>query len=662
MSISYFPSCKQTDPAGMVSLAEIAERTCKPSPYVIQTVENVRRLVNKGDEEAAKAEKRKLPCVTLAGIFSERNNASLIRHSGLVTIDFDHLYDTLLTEACEKLINDPHVVSLFTSPSGCGLKGAVRVEPVPTCNDEHRSAWFAIQRYFKETYGLDLDTNGKDVSRLCYLSHDPDCHYNETAEVFLTGDWQPEHPNVVQPPEEHGEHEDQEGGGDPFIYHKNDCGNAAMFCDRWQSEVAYIPERDNWLTWEGRWVRDMNGGITRRAGQLAVEMLEEVDKMPSFTEQQIKAKKLARQSAVRCGDNRAIRPMIDLSKAVLKIQMPAAKIDADPFLLGATNAVIDLKTGVVREYCREDFITQTVGVAYDPTAECPRWLQFVEEIFPDPEVSRYVWKAAGYSLTGEVKEKCFFFLHGSGDNGKSRFLSALALVMGEYAERAGKGLTAANARGDYPLREARKIVGKRLVLASETEDRERLNVGVIKDITGGDSMDAAQLYEKPITFKPVCKIWIAGNHKPTIADAGPAIWGRVRLIPFDRIFTAEEKDLDLEAKLTAEAPGILKWLVEGCLLWQQEGLIPPARVVEAVDDYRKEEDTLAEFIEECTRVSAMSFITQASLFEKYQAWATESGMRCPLTKRALAKHLRERKWVSHRGNQGVHMWMGVTIQ
>ena len=185
-------------------------------------------------------------------------------------------------------------------------------------------------------------------------------------------------------------------------YSDNDAGHAERFCARWQEEIAYVPERDLWLTWEGRWKRDGNGGLVRRAIELSREMLLAAASTPCQSEEDIKRRNAAIKSAMRWGNKAVIAPMLDLSKAFLSIQIPVAKLDSDPFLVGAENAVIDLRTGESRPYSRDDYITQTLGTHFDPQATCPRWLRFMEEVFPDEEVRRYVWKAAGYSLTGEI--------------------------------------------------------------------------------------------------------------------------------------------------------------------------------------------------------------------------------------------------------------------
>jgi|GEM_PF-1952875 len=663
--ISCFKTCKETEPVGEISISDVVEFIRNPKQKTVRIVAEIRRLVALGDKESedqAREIKKGLAAVTLSGTFERRNKASLVNHSGLITIDFDKLTPDELDAAWTKLTTDPHVIIAFRSPSGAGIKGAVRV-PVPESDAGHLSAWLACERYFRETHGLTLDPSGKDVCRLCYFSHDADCFHNESALRLDTSHWQPVPPAPSQRSSEHPPNQASEPPQDceqSVEYLDNDAGHAARYCDRWETEVAYIPEREYWLTWDGRWKRDNNGGLTRRAIELSREMLISAAEIPCATAADVTRRNIATKAAMRWGDKKVIAPMLDLSRSFLKVQIPSGEVDADLFLVGAQNAVIDLKTGEVREYSRDDYITKTLGTGYEENAQCPRWIQFLEEIFPDEEVRRYVWKAAGYSLTGDMREKCFFFLHGCGDNGKSKFLSALEYVFGNYADQAGKRLTVSNQRGDYPLREVAKIDGKRLVLASETEDRERMNTVVIKTITGGDSMDAAGVYERHYTFKPACKIWFAGNHKPSVPDTGPALWERVRLIPFERTFTEEEMDRDLESKLLAEAPGILKWLVQGCLLWQREGLIPPARVVEAVADYRREEDTLGDFIDECTRQCADATILHADIFRTYQEWTRENGMRFPCTKKGLAKQLREKGWASRNGAQGRLLWIGMT--
>jgi putative DNA primase/helicase len=258
-----------------------------------------------------------------------------------------------------------------------------------------------------------------------------------------------------------------------------------------------------------------------------------------------------------------------------RILLSVSQLDNDPWLVGAKNAVIELKTNTIREYSRHDYITRTLGCEVDPQSTCPRWEQFMEEVFPDSELRHYVHKALGYTLTGNTEEECFFFCHGTGRNGKSKTITTAEHVFGGLWARAGKGIIAASSWRDYPIRELADIVGARFIIASETKEGEQLNEDVIKDLTGNDSLRAEHKYEKAFTFRAVGKLWICGNHKPKIGGTDDGIWERVRLIPFTEKFEGDRADPKLGEKLTEEAPGILNWMVKGCLLWRKEGLTPP---------------------------------------------------------------------------------------
>jgi putative DNA primase/helicase len=175
-------------------------------------------------------------------------------------------------------------------------------------------------------------------------------------------------------------------------------------------------------------------------------------------------------------------------------------------------------------------------------------------------------------------------------------------------------------------------------------------------------MKGAFLYENKFTFKPECKLWIAGNHKPRIHGTDSGIWGRVRLIPFTRSFAPEEREPGLDQKLQAERSGILNWLIAGCLLWRKEGLNPPPGIKAAVADYRSEEDKLADFIKECVSVNEPhGSLLHSELFASYQSWAARAGVRFTSTSKGLSKDLRERAWLGD-DKSGQLKWHGVLLR
>jgi putative DNA primase/helicase len=197
--------------------------------------------------------------------------------------------------------------------------------------------------------------------------------------------------------------------------------------------------------------------------------------------------------------------------------------------------------------------------------------------------------------------------------------------------------------------------------ASETDECDRFNESVIKDITGGESMRGAFLYEDAFTFKPACKLWIAGNHKPRIHGTDNGIWRRVRLIPFTRTFSPEERDPELATKLRGEASGILNWLIAGCLLWKAEGLNPPAEIAAAVEGYRSEQDVLADFLDECvSRDDPSATLPHSQLYRAYEEWAKKFGHR-PASSKTLAQRLRDRAWESRRTEKVKCLWVGIQL-
>jgi putative DNA primase/helicase len=453
-----------------------------------------------------------------------------------------------------------------------------------------------------------------------------------------------------------------EAGKDVFT--PNDAGRAHRFVSQFSEEIRFVPERQIWLTWEGgRWQLDRDGAVERLAVKLSRELLREAAQIPGVDDEAAKKRVAASTEALAFGDRRNISDFLALAKVDQRILLSVSQLDNEPWLVGAKNAVIELKTGTVREYSRNDYITRTLACDVDPQATCPRWEQFMKEVFPDSDLRRYVHKAIGYTLTGDTSEQCFLFCYGTGHNGKSKFIETIEHVLGELSSRAGKGIVAASYRGDYPLRELADIVGARFILASETEEGERLNEGVIKDLTGPDSLRAEHKYERAFSFQAVGKLWIYGNHKPTIRGTDGGIWRRVRLLPFTEKFEGDRDDRNLGAKLRAEAAGILNWMVRGCLLWQKEGLKAPKAVATAVADYRAEEDTLADFLAECTAdMPPGGSVAHSALFECYREWAVTNGLRYPLTSRLLARRLRERGQRDTKDSEGNRRWVGFQLK
>jgi putative DNA primase/helicase len=333
------------------------------------------------------------------------------------------------------------------------------------------------------------------------------------------------------------------------------------------------------------------------------------------------------------------------------------KWDCDPWLLGAGNGVIDLKSGELREGAPEDRITMHVPSDFDLEAECPRWEKFLREIFCDNEdVIHYIQRAVGYSLTGDTSEQCLFLCWGVGSNGKSTFLNVLYYVLGDYALNLPFSAFELKARASIP-NDVATIAGRRFVTAVETNAETRLNEARVKALTGGDSITARFLYGEHFTFTPAAKFWLAFNDKPVINDTTHAMWRRVRLIPFTRTFAKNEK---LESELKGEAEGILAWAVVGCLLWQGLGLDEPDVVTVATEDYRAESDAIGDFISECCNQASDARVLTQVMYDAYKGWAGEDAVSLKAFTRRLQQKGFEKKQCKAFENRWT--WFGLGLK
>jgi putative DNA primase/helicase len=202
----------------------------------------------------------------------------------------------------------------------------------------------------------------------------------------------------------------------------------------------------------------------------------------------------------------------------------------------------------------------------------------------DSELITYERRVLGYALTGIVREHALFFGYGTGANGKSVLLSTVAGILGDYHKTAPiETFTASNV--DRHPTDLAMLRGARLVTATETEEGRQWAESRIKSLTGGDRVSARFMRQDFFEFMPQFKLVIAGNHKPSLRSVNEAIRRRFNLVPFTVTIPVEERDLNLRDKLKAEWPGILRWLVDGCLAWQREGLSAPAAVRNATSAY-----------------------------------------------------------------------------
>lgn len=300
--------------------------------------------------------------------------------------------------------------------------------------------------------------------------------------------------------------------------------------------------------------------------------------------------------------------------------------DCDPWVVGTPGGVVDLKNGRSRPAAPSDMITKRLSVAPAQTPQCPRWLKFLDESTGgDFDLIRFLQQWCGYSLTGITREHALVFMYGGGGNGKSVFLNTLSGILGDYATQASMDTFTASKHDRHPT-DLAALRGSRVVTASETEEGRAWAEARIKALTGGDKISARFMRQDFFEFTPQFKLIIAGNHRPTLRNIDPAMQRRLNIVPFTR--KPATPDHDLENKLKAEFPGILRWMIDGALDWQQNGLIRPDSVSAATAAYFEENDLFGTFLQERCETDTDNdrwFESAAGLFKRWQEYAIAAG-------------------------------------
>jgi putative DNA primase/helicase len=445
---------------------------------------------------------------------------------------------------------------------------------------------------------------------------------------------------------------------DYSFYPATDAGHAGAFIRRFGHKLKYVAEWKCWLIWSGeRWVRDNVSGreINQLVEQHANALLAEAEQAG----QEWRRKELYLRARQMGSSNRR-EAMLRLARHSDAVAVSLKDIDADPWLAGVTNGVVDLRTGRLKKSSQEIIVTKVMGAAFIPKAKCPRWMRFLNEVFRgDQEIIDFVQRLFGYALTGTTQEQCFAFLYGQGANGKSTLVETLLRVFGDYGRRVGKNLIAKSRNGGQPEHEIAELHGCRLAVASEVAEGDRINEDIIKDISGGDTLRGCRKYEHAFQFDSQSLLLIYGNHKPDIRGTDEGIWRRVRLVPFLASFTEAKADRSLPQHLAKEADGIFRWLVEGCKKWRRLGLNTPNSVMEAVTAYRNDSDILSDFISERLVCDSACRVTRSALYSDYRDWAKENGYQ-PCSQKTFTMRFREKgKATETKTDGGQRFWNGI---
>lgn len=345
------------------------------------------------------------------------------------------------------------------------------------------------------------------------------------------------------------------------------------------------------------------------------------------------------------------------AKSVRQFATTSQDWNRNPLLLGTPGGTVDLCTGELRPGDPNDLISRLTAVApipldeFDPVRDCPLWMKFLNEALAgDAEAIRFLQMWGGYSLTGVTKEHALVFVYGPGGSGKSTAINTMADIIGEYATNMATSTLTATKHDAHP-EELARLDGARMAWASETEKGRAWAENRIKSLTGGDKITARNMRQNSFEFTPQMKLVIVGNNQPSLTTVDDAIKRRFIILPFDH--PPKVKDPDLPNKLRAEWPGILSWMIQGCLDWQANGLIRPEIARRATESYFDQQDVFGQWLEEHCMIGKQEADTTTKLWDSWQSFAYRQGEAPGSRQRTFPETLSQRGFEAIKNTNGI---------
>jgi putative DNA primase/helicase len=434
---------------------------------------------------------------------------------------------------------------------------------------------------------------------------------------------------------------------------ETDAANAQRLVHWFGDDIRHVAEW-GWITWQGtRWERTLDDYMFPYAIKTAQEITLEAEGLRATKKKgEKKSQKESRLSwAAASQSSQHLRAMVTIAASLVKAR--PEEFDRAPYLFNVLNGTLDLRSGEKRPQSRDDYITLLAPHIHDPTAKCPRFVCFLREIMDgDEELANYLARWIGYTITGETKEQALLLLHGEGGhNGKSRLLTVLRALLGDYARTAAFDAFVGRRWAGSTRDDLVDLRGARLVCASEGDESTPINETLVKKLTGQDEVSCRAAYEKQAHITFMFKAWLASNEYPKIRGQDDSIWRRIKRVPFKVSFTGEKDDKNLAEKLTAELPGLLNLAIREAGRWYKEGIPECAKVSAAVKEYRTEmaEDVQRWIDARCARDKSIEE-QSGILFTDYEGYCESRNMG-PLTKNSFGRALTALGYGSRKGEK-----------
>ena len=410
------------------------------------------------------------------------------------------------------------------------------------------------------------------------------------------------------------------GGDRGHSLERSDVAMSDALVRRYSGELRFCKALGGWHQWTGtHWAADEQEHATEcikaMAREIAGTAADALD--PGLM-----------KDAKRIGSGTGAQSILTFARSAPGVVFAAKDANADPWLVNVQNGTIDLRTRQLRPHAKADLITRCCPVEYDSNATAPMFEKFLQEVQPREDVRAYLGRLFGYAANGVVREHALGVLWGCGANGKSVLADVVTHVLGDYAKPGPSSLIVHDGKHTPHPTDVASCVGSRLVVVHETKRGASFDASKVKLLTGGDKLTARYMRQDFFAFQPSHTLIMLSNYKPEADANDAALWRRVQLVPFEVVIPPEKQDRELADKIKAhEAPGVLRWIVEGALQWREQGLNPPQVILEQTAAYRAAEDVIGGFIQECCVVNKAAKVKAGDVYGAFKDWCASNGER-----------------------------------
>lgn len=448
----------------------------------------------------------------------------------------------------------------------------------------------------------------------------------------------------------------------------SELSNADRFIARHGDDVRFVVETGEFLVWNGkRWLRDSKDRTRVRAMMAKVSRWIDHE---TIDEPNDHVRACLREWADKSEKKSVITASADLLATRKQIWISAFDLDAKHDLLNCQNGTVDLRTGELKPHDRNNLITCITPCDYINGTTHDLWTQTIELFIPKDDVRDYVQRLIGYAATGYSSEKVFPICWGGGNNGKGSIFETIAKngIGSDYAISISPDSVVNNGKQGQQAQERAniKFYGKRMALFEETADGDTLDSGAVKRLaSGGDTLEGRKLFLESFNFNPTHSVFLMTNAEPRVNCFDLAMKTRIKFIHFGVQVESNGKirhQLETDAKVHQ---AVLAWIVEGAVKYFSEGLASePQSVKEATERYFKDQDIFSQFLSECFEIAEPGNIkyseTKKTIFDRYQSWAEEQGLKFRLSKISLGREL-EKRGFKNIGNEKKGEYEGLSL-